>query len=280
MRGNIVRGWNKKGKEKAIPLFAIVSVISLISPISIPVSAAEIDDLLSKTKSASNPKPSVMVTGYALSPETLMPSDVGVLTITLENMQDKPIERDICLDKDKVEAETHFTMDAYIKEAHIVDNDFKVYNRHISAGVIGPGKKVDFTFKIKAPFEEGIYIGKMKPGESAIAVFNISGAEEGENSAVFKAVYKKGVNKHESNSVCVRIPCYKEKEREKGESLLEEQSATSLSAITSTPTPISSSSLTPALKLPGVGVAFAFAGLLAVAYLLLLRRKRKGSGEK
>lgn len=109
-----MRGWNKKGKEKekVILLFAIVSVISLISPMSVPVSADEIDDLLSKTKSAPNPKPSVMVTCYALSPETLMPGDIGVLTITLENMQDKPLERDICLDKDKVEAVTHFTMGA------------------------------------------------------------------------------------------------------------------------------------------------------------------------
>ncbi|MGB7532808.1 MAG: hypothetical protein WA977_07515 [Halobacteriota archaeon] len=353
-----MRGWNKKGK--VILLFAIVSVISLISSMSVSVSADEIDDLLSKTKSAPNPKPSVMVTGYALSPETLMPGDVGVLTITLENMQDKPIERDICLDNDKVEAATEFTMNAYIKEAYLVERDFKVYNRYISAGVIGPGKKVDFAFKIKAPSAEGIYmlkfiadiedmkgkssrgiryyipiivssslkispmevsresiklevtnegisevnsvavlasdvsgiefqreriyIGKMKPGESAIAVFNISGAEEGENSAVFKAAYKNGINKHESKPVCVRIPCCNDKEREKGESLLEEHSAASFSVITATPTPTptptSSSSLTPALKLPRVGVAFAFAGLLPVAYLLLLRRKRKGNSEE
>lgn len=82
-----MRGWNKKGKEKVILLFAIVSVISLISTMSASVSADEIDDLLSKTKSAPNPKPSVMVTSYALSPETLMPGDIGVLTITLENIK-------------------------------------------------------------------------------------------------------------------------------------------------------------------------------------------------
>jgi hypothetical protein len=41
-----------KNKEKLILLFAIVSVISLlISPMSIPVSADEIDDRLSKTES-------------------------------------------------------------------------------------------------------------------------------------------------------------------------------------------------------------------------------------
>ncbi len=321
------------------------------------VFADDVDDLLNKCTIAPDPIPSVMVYDYELSPETLMPGDVGVLTITLKNMQDKPIEKDVKLSKPynaSVDAETRFTMDAYIKEAYIIEREFKVYNRYISAGVIGPNEKVDFAFKIKAPLEEGIYmlkfiagiedmdgksskgiryfipivvtgtvnllplevsedevrlevineglsdiygvyvvavstasgvecqpervyIGKIKSGESAIAVFKVNKAEEEVNRAVFKATYKNGVNKHESNQVCVRIPCLhcNEEKREKEESLLEEESENSFKALTATTTPIptsSNSSLTPAI--------FAFAGLLVPGILYLFLSKRKGKDKR
>lgn len=358
-------------------------------------SADEVDDLLDKCAIAPDPKPSAMVYDYELSPETLMPGDVGVLTITLKNMQDKPIEKDVDIKvgivenyttveettkeiertgvgptwehtvEEKIEpvtrtididAETRFTMDAYIKEAYIVENDFKVYNRYVSAGVIGPNEKVDLAFKIKAPFEEGIYmlkfiadvedmdgksskgiryfipvivegalnilplevsehevrlevineglsdvnsvyvlavgsnasgvecqpekvyIGRIKSGDSATAVFAVNNAEEGEIK--FKAVYKNGINKHESKPVYVRMPC--SAEEEKGESLLEKQSETSFEDLTASQTSAaSSSSLTSASKLPGVGAVFAFAGLLVpgIVYLFLRKGKRKRKGE-
>jgi hypothetical protein len=322
------------------------------------VFADEVDDLLNKCEIAPNPKPSVMVYDYELSPETLMPSDVGVLTITLKNMQDKPIKRKISITTSypNVNTETYYTMDAYIKEAYVVERDFKVYNRYVSAGVIGPNEKVDLAFKIKAPLGEGIYmlkfiadiedmkgksskgiryfipitisgtvnilplevsqnevrlevtneglsdvdsvyvvvsnatgvevqpekvyIGKIKSGDSTIVIFNVIEAEEEGTSAntFFKAVYRNGVNRHESNPVCVRMPCSteEEKEKEKGESLSEERSENSLKALTATTTPIptsSNSSLTPAV--------FAFAGLLVlgIPYLFLSKRKRRGKGE-
>ncbi len=367
-------------------IFCILPVVLLYISVNLnPTSADEVDDLLNKCAIAPNPKPSVMVYDYELNPETLMPGDVAVLTITLRNMQEEPIEKDVDI-KDEIvhnytikegnyttggkenpkiweekliertidiDTETYYTMDAYIKDAYIVENEFKVYNRYLSAGVIGPDEKVDFAFKIKAPHEEGIYmlkfiadiedtqgqsskgiryfipvtvsgtvsilplevsqnevrlevineglsdvvsvyvvvsnanglevqpkkvyIGKIKPVESAIAVFNINKAENGEESAVlnFKAVYWNGVNRHESNPVCVRIPCSaeEEKDKEKGESLLEEHSETALTA-TTTPIPSSSNlSLTPAV--------FAFAALLVpgILYLFLSKRKSGGKGE-
>ena len=348
-------------KSKAM-LFCLFSLLILFSSTN-SVFADDVDDLLNECEIAPNPKPSVMVYDYELSPETLMPGDVGVLTITLKNMQDKPIKKKIDMTTPThypdIDTETYFTMDAYIKEAYIVENDFKVYNRYMSTGVIGPDKKVDLAFKIKAPSEEGIYmlkfiadvedtqgksskgiryfipitvsgtvnilplevsqdevklevineglsdvdsvyilaagsnasragcqpekvyIGRIKPGESATAVFNVNkaGEKEGEESAVlnFKAVYKNGINKHESDMVCVRMPYSaeeeKEKEKEKGESLLEERSENSFKALTTTIPTSSNSSLTPAV--------FAFAGLLVpgILYLFLSKRKRGGKGE-
>ena len=363
-------------KLKAV-FFCLLFVWVLFSSTN-TVFADEVDDLLNKCEVAPDPKPSVMVYDYELSPETLMPGDVGVLTITLKNMQDKPIEKDVDIKSEikgtsgyviDIDAETRFTMDAYIKEAYIVEREFKVYNRYSSAGVLGPDSKVDLAFKIKAPLEEGIYmlkfiadiedmegksskgiryfipivvtgtvnilplevsenevrleiineglsdvngvyvvavstasgvdcqqeriyLGKIKSGESAIVVFKVNRAEEWgrvENAnAVFKVVYKNGINKHESNPVCVRMPCSaeEEKEKEEGESLVEEQSETSFSALTVTPTPTlsSSSSSTSAFKLPGFMAVFAFVGLLLVVAVVFAQKKRKrkdrGGGEE
>ena len=194
--------------------FCLFSVLVLL-PSTNTVFADDVDELLDRCAIAPDPKPSAMVYDYKLSPEILMPGDVGVLTITLKNMQEEPIEKDVDIKdeivehyttreetitventtaveetttekgtttvetttekettdtvKEKIEpvkraididAETRFTMDAYIKEAYIVENDFTVYNRYISAGVIGPDEKVAFAFKLKAPAEEGIYMLK------------------------------------------------------------------------------------------------------------------------
>ncbi|NQE06492.1 hypothetical protein C5S32_11540 [ANME-1 cluster archaeon GoMg1] len=326
------------------------------------VFADDIDDLLNKCAIAPNPRPSVMVYDYELSPETLMPGDVGVLTITLKNMQDKPIEKDVDIRSEikgtggyviDIDAETRFTMDAYIKEAYIVEREFKVYNSYSSAGVLGPDSKVDLAFKIKAPSGEGIhmlkfladiedmegksskgiryfipivvtgtvnlllqevfenevslevineglsdvngvyvvatvsnargvecqpervYIGKIKSGESAIAVFKVNKTEERESTTVFKAVYKNGINKHESNPVCVIIPCL-HCEEEKRE---QEESETSFSAltVTATPTPTlsSSSSSTSALKLTDFGAVFAFVGLFVFVVAVAFAKKKR-----
>ena len=43
-------------------------------------------------ESAKNTKPTVMVASYVLTPETLMPGDVGLLTITLENVYSSPMD--------------------------------------------------------------------------------------------------------------------------------------------------------------------------------------------
>jgi len=319
-----------------------------------------IDNLLNKCEIAPEPKPSVMVYDYKLSPEALMPGDVGVLTITLKNMQDKPIKRKISITTSypNVNTETYYTMDAYIKEAYIVEREFKVYNRYTSAGVLGPNEKVDLAFKIKAPPEEGIYmlkfvadiedahgesskgiryfipvvvtgtvkllpqevtedevrlevvneglsdvndvyvvavpavttagvvkcqperiyIGKIEHGESAIAAFKVDANEtrtEGgvPRRAVFKAVYKNGINEHESGQISVAIPCpssgYDEAKREQTEFSAALTPAPATGAAASTPAP--------ALKLRGFGGVFAFTAvfIVVVAFTLAFVKRRR-----
>lgn len=146
-------------------LLAILFFSTLIA--TIPASADEIDNVLSKCEIAPDPIPSVMVSGYEVKPETLMPGDIGIVTITLRNTQEEPIEKEINIEEEEyhgkttdIDTETRFTMDAYIREAHLVEGDFKVYNRHIGAGVVGPDQSVDLAFKIKAPAAQGIYMLK------------------------------------------------------------------------------------------------------------------------
>ena len=345
-------------KLKLVPLF-----LCMLSPcvvLSFHTSLADdvnIDNLLNKCEIAPEPKPSVMVYDYKLSPEALMPGDVGVLTITLKNMQDKPIKRKISITTSypNVNTETYYTMDAYIKEAYIVEREFKVYNRYTSAGVLGPNEKVDLAFKIKAPPEEGIYmlkfvadiedahgesskdiryfipvvvtgtvkllpqevtedevrlevvneglsdvndvyvvavpavttagvvqperiyIGKIEHGESAIAAFKVDANEtrtEGgvPRQAVFKAVYKNGINEHESRQISVAIPCpgsgYDEAKREQTEFS---------TALTPAPATAPSAASAPALKLRGFDGVFAFTALfiVVVAFTLAFVKRRR-----
>ncbi len=99
-----------------------------------------------------------MVSGYALSPETLMPGDIGILTITLENAQDSPIE--IILGNK--ELQTSFTMNAHIRDACLSGSNFVVYNKYISSSTIGPGKQIEFPFKIKLWRHFGVGFCKFK----------------------------------------------------------------------------------------------------------------------
>ena len=339
-------------KKVWLIVFGLSSVL-LVLATTIPAFAYDVDELLSKCEIAPAPEPAVMVYNYELSPETLMPGDVGVLTVTVKNMQEKPVEKELDIKSDikgtsgyvvDVDTKTRYTMDAYIKEAYIVENHFKIYNKYISAGVIGPGKKVDLEFKIQAPGAEGIYmlkfvadiedmnrkrckgiryyipvqvsgtvnlipqevsqnevrlevineclsevnsvyvtalnvtgaefqpekvyVGRINAGESVIVVFTVMNAELNTEacSAVFKASFKHGVNKHESNQVCVAIPYSAE--------LLEEQPETAFAPIPVSHTPTSPPSSTPNSQLPGFGAVLAFGGLLIAGLVNLSRRKR------
>lgn len=319
-------------------LFCLLALLFLVAYTNTAF-ADDVEDLLSKCEIAPNPKPSAMVYEYELSPETLMPGDVGLLTITLKNMQDDPIEKDMKLSKPyaaSADAETRFTMDAYLKEAHIVARAFEVENRYSSAGVIGPNEQIKLPFKIKAPLKEGLYmlkfvadiedmagknskginyfipvvvtgtvnilpqeisenevrlevineglsdvtsvyliagvsnaeakesqperkyLGNINAGESVIATFEVNNEEM--NRAVFKAVFKHGVNKHESDQVCVILPSTGVG-KGKMETILNDFS-------TPKPTQASPSRSAEPLKIPGFAASIAFAGLLVVTLAL------------
>jgi len=71
-----------------------------------------------------------MVANYVLTPETLMPGDVGLLTITLENAYSSPMSVSVKSDEGGTIASS-YTLAARIKEAVLSGSNFKVYDKYI-----------------------------------------------------------------------------------------------------------------------------------------------------
>ncbi len=102
----------------------------------------------------------VMVASYVLTPETLMPGDVGLLTITLENVYSSMFSVKV-RSSQGAEIDGSYTLAARISEASLTGSNFEVYDKYMSSSTIGPGKQVEFPFKIKAPYEEDLYMLKL-----------------------------------------------------------------------------------------------------------------------
>ncbi|MDY6959031.1 MAG: hypothetical protein SVK08_07710 [Halobacteriota archaeon] len=146
-------------------LFVSVLLIS-----AFPVGADTMGDVTSWVNVESTPIPQVMVKGYEVYPEALMPGDEGVLTVTLENVQDDPItewKRGLRYDhqwaqyNDEVvdaDSEVTLTMNTYLTKAYLTSKDVDIQNEYSKVGVIGPGRTVDLSFNIVVPDEVGIYM--------------------------------------------------------------------------------------------------------------------------
>ena len=88
------------------------------------------------------PKSSIMVTGYHVSPEVLMQKDIGTVTVTVKNME--------ALESVK------------ITEASLSDRDLTVLSRsYVNIGSLGPGESITLSFTIQAGFEDGIFYPRL-----------------------------------------------------------------------------------------------------------------------
>jgi len=163
-----------KKMPKILVLF--LGLVMLLAAFPLSTGTMDVNDVTDWVNGKEQPKPQVMVSGFEIEPEVLMPGDKAVVTITLENTQDKPItgwKRDIKYDHrwpinktktiyedELIDADTTITltMDACIKEAYVSCDGLKVYNKYRNAGALGPGRELDLAFKIKAPLKDGIYM--------------------------------------------------------------------------------------------------------------------------
>ncbi len=88
------------------------------------------------------PKSSIMVTGYHVSPEVLMQKDIGTVTVTVKNME--------LLESVK------------ITEASLIDRDLEVLSKsYVNIGSLGPGESITLSFTIQAGFADGIFYPRL-----------------------------------------------------------------------------------------------------------------------
>lgn len=83
-------------------------------------------------------KAAIMITSYQVSPEVLMPTDIGTITVTVKNMD--PLES------------------SKLEEASLLDRELKVLsNPYYNIGRLGPGESIELAFTIRAGYSEGIF---------------------------------------------------------------------------------------------------------------------------
>ncbi|MBN1763018.1 MAG: hypothetical protein JW878_08105 [Methanomicrobia archaeon] len=87
-------------------------------------------------------KSSIMITDYHVSPDVLMPNDIGTVTVTIKNME--------------------VLSSVKIKEANLREEEIKVLSKpYVNIGRLGPGESIDLSFTIKAGFTDGIFYPKL-----------------------------------------------------------------------------------------------------------------------
>jgi len=162
-------------RERFMRIFIVIVTLLIVllfvlSALSMLLRAARAEDAASEVErwvgGAPPPVPQLSVESYALNPEIPFPSDFCVLTVTLRNSQEKPIDEwTRSLDIKGAggaegSTETTFTLDAYVKEAYLVERGVTVFNSHSNVGVVGPDRTLTLNFKIRAPDAPGIHMVK------------------------------------------------------------------------------------------------------------------------
>lgn len=124
---------SEKLKSKNISVFLAIMLILLITaPLAVIPSKAQ---------------PSVQVIHYQVSPEVLMPREIGTITVTIRNSGD---------------------VSADIDEVHLVRRKLEsLSGTYYNVGMLGSGESTNITFTFKAPYKEGIYFPEIH-----IDVFN------------------------------------------------------------------------------------------------------------
>jgi len=104
--------------------------------------------------------PTVMITGYNMTPAVLMPGDMGTVTVTIMNTAQSASEKENTgIISSGIFASTKSTdINVYIENAHLEGNGIVVMTDDFDRlGELGPGQSMPITFVIKAPQKSGIY---------------------------------------------------------------------------------------------------------------------------
>jgi hypothetical protein len=144
-----LRQWKQKyrktGGLRGYPTITIIALALLLPFIIAPASATD---------------PTVMITGYNMSPAVLMPGDMGTVTVTIMNTAQSASEKENTgIMASGIFASTKSTdINVYLENAHLEGNGIVVMTDDFDRlGELGPGQSMPITFVIKAPQKSGIY---------------------------------------------------------------------------------------------------------------------------
>ncbi len=102
-----------------------------------------------------------MITGYEITPDVLMPGDIGSVTVTVTNTAQQATMTRSASSGDEPGGETRsltVPVNAFIESVSMKTKDFEVLSGwYEDVGDIGPGQSIPLTFLIRAPPAEGIY---------------------------------------------------------------------------------------------------------------------------
>jgi hypothetical protein len=137
------RNTGKAAGHRTLMLFTLALLLAFII---VPASATD---------------PTVLITGYEVTPAVLMPGDTGTITFTLKNTAEAASEKEntgILLGSTFTSTK-NTDINVFIENVHLEENGIGVLTDDFDRlGELGPGQSVPVTFVIRAPAKSGIYL--------------------------------------------------------------------------------------------------------------------------
>jgi hypothetical protein len=127
-----------------VPDYVILAVIAIALLVIIPVSG----------------EPTVTISDYKVTPQVLMPGDLGTITVTLKNTASSAsfTEKTGALTPENSGTTTVTDISVFIEKALLEGNGILVIgDSYQRIGDLGPGQTIDITFLIQAPAKTGLY---------------------------------------------------------------------------------------------------------------------------
>lgn len=143
---------NGTTKTKMRIIFLPVSLLVAIALLAGPVAAID--------NGAGTTNPTVIITGYQVTPAVLLPGDMGKVTLTIKNTAESAsIKENSGPTSGGTFTSTKSTdINVFIENVHLEGNGVAVLTEGFDRlGELGPGQAVPVTFVIRAPGKDGIY---------------------------------------------------------------------------------------------------------------------------
>ncbi len=116
--------------------------------------------ILGPASCVASTEPTVIITGYKISPDVILPNDIGTIEVTLANtaMQASKTATEPGSQADMAAQSKTIPVNAFVESAILKTTDFTILSGwYQDIGEIGPGQSTTLTFLVQAPDREGLY---------------------------------------------------------------------------------------------------------------------------